>query len=53
MYYVPPLSSLLRCIPKRSKLLVKSKEKNEITCREWRAGFAMQHCNEEEEEDIA
>jgi hypothetical protein len=24
-----------------------------MTCREWRAGIAMQHCNEEEEEDIA
>lgn len=52
-YYVPPFSSLIRCIPKRSKLLLKSKENNDMTCREWKAGIAMQHCNEEEEEDIA
>jgi hypothetical protein len=51
MYYVPPFSSLLRCIPKRSKLPLKSKENNEMTCREWKAGIAMQHCNEEQEQE--
>ncbi len=50
-YHVPLFWCHLRCVPKRSKLLLKSKEINEMTFREWKAGIAMQHCNEEEEEE--